>query len=123
MRHTARALLGALAVIIAGGGLAALPVAAANESPLSPAQKKALTNCSICHDITPKKTKLVGPPLFGVFGSKPTIEGVPFDKWDQAALDKWLTDPAKVKPGTNMSFSMSNAKKRAETIAALQALK
>lgn len=60
--------------------------------------------CMRCHNTDATMKKKVGPPLFGVFGRAPSIEGVPFKLWDEAALNSWISDPAKVKPQTKMKF-------------------
>lgn len=106
-----------MALALGGAMLGALALpAAANPS-------KELVTCVGCHDITDAKKPLVGPPLFGLFGAKPTTAGVGFAKWDKASLDKWLKDPAAVKPGTTMAFKVKNDKKRAAIIDAISELK
>lgn len=82
-----------------------------------------LVTCVGCHDITDAKKQLVGPPLFGVFGSKPSSAGVSFAKWDKGSLDKWLKDPSAVKPGTSMAFKVKNDAKRKKIVDALAELK
>jgi cytochrome c len=59
--------------------------------------------CSSCHDLE-RNIRKVGPPLKGVFGRAPKISGVPFDVWDEKALDEWLASPNKVKPRTTMAI-------------------
>jgi cytochrome c len=108
---------GALA-LAAGLWMVALPAQQAQA-----AGSPALTSCTICHDISSAKTKKVGPPLAGIYGKKPTISGVPFAKWDDASLDKWLADAQKIKPTTAMTFKVSDAGARKAAIAALKTLK
>jgi len=60
--------------------------------------------CHSCHDFRPNGKKKVGPPLFGVFGRKPSIEGVPFAVWNEDTLDRWLKNPRAVKAKTKMRF-------------------
>jgi cytochrome c len=117
-RMLKRLTAGALA-LAAGLWMAALPAQQAQAA----GPDKALVSCTICHDVTKAKTKKVGPGLFGVYGKKPSIAGVPFSKWDDASLDKWLTDAQKVKPSTAMTFKVGDAGTRKATIAALKALK
>jgi len=87
------------------------------------ADASALKPCKNCHDISPGMKKVVGPPLFGVFGRAPTIEGVPFKAWDEKSLDEWEANPQKVKKGAKMLYKTSSAEKRAAIIAALKELK
>ena len=108
-----RILMGAAVLSLAAGTLPA-PAQAADA---------ALSPCLGCHDVSSDKKKLVGPPLFGVYGSKPVTAGIPFGKWDQASLDTWIKDPSKVKAATLMTYATGNPKKRGEIIKALQSLK
>ncbi len=58
--------------------------------------------CASCHNLE-KNLRKVGPPLKGIFGRAPVISGVPFDVWDEQALDLWLAGPNKVKANTTMA--------------------
>lgn len=91
----------------------------------SAADMSALAPCKNCHDLSPEKRKIVGPPLFGIYGSKPTIEGLPADYtvWDDARLDKWEEKPQAVKPRSKMNYRTPSPEKRAAIIAALKELK
>jgi cytochrome c len=40
--------------------------------------------------------------------------------WDEATLDRWLTNPSALVPGTKMFFQLSSAQDRADVIAYLQ---
>ena len=82
-----------------------------------------LAACMACHDISKAKKTLVGPPLFGVYGRKPTAAGLPFKKLDDKALDTWLSDPSKTKAETQMAFKVTDKAERAKVIAALKSLK
>lgn len=77
--------------------------------------------CHACHDLRPDGKAKVGPPLYGVFGRAPSITGVPFSVWDEDALDRWLTSPASVKPGTKMRFE--GFKEAADRTAVIEYLK
>ena len=90
---------------------------------LTDAQKRSLNACKTCHDITPARKTIVGPPLFGVMGSKPIMSGVPYEKWTRENMDEFLRDPVQVKRNTMMTFRMRDNIKRAEIIEALEALK
>jgi cytochrome c len=68
--------------------------------------------CAVCHSADPGTNKL-GPSLAGVVGRKSASLGdysysPAMTKagltWDAATLDKYLTDPTKVVPGTKMLF-------------------
>ena len=104
----------------------ATTAAAADKRPLAFAQ------CVACHAVEPGKHG-VGPSLAGVYGTKSgDIAGYVFSEqmkqagltWDDATLDAYLTNPAKVVPGTKMTYAgMADAAKRKEVIAYLKTLK
>jgi len=78
--------------------------------------------CASCHHLDRNLTK-VGPTLKGVFGRKPRISGVPFEIWDEASLDRWIMDPAGIKPGTRMAIpGIKSAEERAAIIEYLKQL-
>ncbi len=66
-----------------------------------PGAKLVYKECLSCH-YTNKPLRKVGPSLKGIFGRVPTISGVPYTRWDKAALEQWLADPSGVKPSTTM---------------------
>ncbi|MFQ5355529.1 MAG: c-type cytochrome [Mariprofundaceae bacterium] len=59
--------------------------------------------CASCHNLE-RNLRKVGPSLKGVFGRVPVISGVPFEVWDEQALDLWLAGANKVKPNTTMAI-------------------
>jgi cytochrome c len=89
------------------------------------------TQCGICHSIVQGKN-LVGPSLFGVVGRQSgSIEGFHYSAankaanltWDTATLDKYLTAPRDVVPGTIMTYAgLKDDTKRADLIAYLETL-
>lgn len=84
--------------------------------------KLAKGKCSACHYFDRDRKKM-GPTLMGIFDRAPTIDGVPFAKWDAAALDAWLTKPKAVKPKTKMAFKgIPEKSKRDNIIAYLKTL-
>jgi cytochrome c len=90
------------------------------------------TKCGVCHTIEPGKNK-IGPSLAGIVGRPSgSIEGFKYSAankaakltWDVATLDKYLTDPKALVPGTTMTFAGDkNDGERADIIAYLQTLK
>lgn len=90
---------------------------------LTPAQKDKVAMCAACHDLGPTRKTTVGPPLWDLFGRKPTIKGVPFKAWDEVALDKWLDNAPAVKPSTMMTYRVPDAKERKAIIDILKALR
>ena len=89
-------------------------------------------NCIVCHSIEPGVQKL-GPSLAGVVGRKsaslpdypysPAMAGA--DKvWSRPVLDKYLTNPQAMVPGTKMTFpGLKSAKDRAALLDYLTTLK
>jgi len=81
-----------------------------------PGAELARKKCSTCHYLDRNVFK-VGPPLKGIVGRAPTISGVPFEIWDEKALDQWLQDPTGIKPGTLMAIpGIKSAKERTDII-------
>ncbi len=68
-----------------------------------PGAELARRKCKTCHYLD-RNIHKVGPSLKGIVGRPPTISGVPFEKWDEKALDRWLEDPAGIKPSTSMAI-------------------
>ena len=120
-------------VLFASLLLAALPLTACADA-VSDGQKVFGAQCALCHDASPNKAQLQGPPLHGVVGRKVgSVEGFAYtdalkaaaargDTWDEARLDKFLTDPQSVMPGTAMPVSVPDAKDRKVLIAYLSSL-
>jgi cytochrome c len=79
-------------------------------------------NCQDCHSLD---TNDLGPKHRGVFGRKagsvpdynysPALKNSGL-KWNEESLDKWLTDPQKLVPGSKMFFHLDAAKDRADVI-------
>jgi cytochrome c len=84
--------------------------------------------CSICHSVQPQRN-LIGPSLFGVVGRHSgQIAGFRYSEanrssgltWEPETLDRFLTSPRQVVPGTLMTFpGLKNPKQRADVIAFL----
>lgn len=84
--------------------------------------------CSGCHSLDANKE---GPRLRGVFGRKAaSVQGFNYSdalqkksiQWDEANLDKWLTDPDAMVPDTDMAFRVKDAEERKALIAYLKGL-
>ncbi len=86
--------------------------------------------CASCHDISAAASPKIGPNLLGVIGRKagglPGYDYSPAMKrqsftWDEATLDRWLTRPSDLVPGTAMAFAgLPDAADRAAIIAYLR---
>lgn len=79
--------------------------------------------CTGCHAMDGDRE---GPRLAGVFGRKAgTIPGFEYSTglknsgltWNDATLEKWLTDPELIAPDTKMDFHVAKAQERADLIA------
>ncbi len=80
----------------------------------------ARAKCASCHNLTQSRRK-IGPGLKGIYGKKPGITGVPFEVWDETALDHWLAGPTDVKPGTPMAIpGLKDEKERQAIISYLK---
>jgi cytochrome c len=82
--------------------------------------------CGGCHALASDKE---GPRLAGVVGRKAgAVSAFPYSDavkksavvWNEAVLDKWLTDPEKVIPESDMAFRLDSAAERAAIIAFLK---
>lgn len=108
-------LIPAILVATAASGVALVPAVAAPPAVGDPvAGAKAFGQCKVCHTAEPGGADLVGPNLSKVFGSKAATRRAKYAYspalkksgivWNEATLDKWLTDPGKTVPGTKMAF-------------------
>ena len=89
------------------------------------------SQCSTCHSAVAGKNA-VGPSLFGIVGRKSgQVDGFHYSAanknanltWDNATLDKYLTSPKTVVPGTIMTYAgLKDDTKRADLIAYLATL-
>lgn len=89
------------------------------------------TQCGICHAVVAGKN-MIGPSLAGIVGRKSgTVENFRYSAanksadivWDAQILDKYLTSPKEVVPGTIMTYTgLKDEAKRADLIAYLETL-
>ena len=70
--------------------------------------------CAACHAVSALAPRKIGPHLQGIVGrASGSAAGFPYSpamqnaklRWDEATLDRWLTRPAAVVPGTAMVFA------------------
>lgn len=114
----------------AGGGGQPIETLLASASPEHGAQ--VAKQCAVCHNFKEGQGAKVGPDLYGVVGRKiasqpgfnytAALKGVS-GNWTFDELNKWLTDPRAMVPGTAMTFAgLSSEKQRADVIAYLDTL-
>jgi cytochrome c2 len=122
--------------LLAGFAAGALILAGAPAMAADPAHGQQLfrAQCGICHQAGEGDGDGgSGPSLRGVVGRKiggdaafggytPTLSDAK-DKWTEAGLSTFLTDPNKAMPGTSMPISIKNDGERADIIAYLATLK
>ena len=84
--------------------------------------------CAGCHALDTEKE---GPRLRGVYGrTSGAVSSFTYSDavknahitWDEASLDKWLTDPESLVPKNDMAFQVRVADERADIIAYLKHL-
>ena len=97
------------------GVLLLIPVAARADAARG---QQVFQRCAACHSVAPTATALPGPNLKGVIGRRAgTLAGFEYSSamvdagksenvvWTRDALDKYLTDPDDVVPGTAMRLN------------------
>ena len=93
--------------------------------------KRLFLRCASCHQISDRAAPKTGPNLRGIVGRQvgsapgyaysPALRALHFT-WDEAMLDRWLTNPTSVTRGTTMAFAgLSRARDRKALIAYLKA--
>jgi cytochrome c len=89
--------------------------------------------CSTCHATVTPSAPRQGPSLVGVFGRKAcSVADFKYSPgfvasckdvvWDEASLDRWLTNPQAMLPGAVMLYKQANPDKRRAIIAFLKTL-
>jgi cytochrome c len=117
----------ALAILTATLGVSA---AATAQTPGSKRGELLFLQCRACHSLTAETEGKIGPPLRGFVGRKAAaVPGFAYSKalaasgltWDDATLDRWITQPSAVVPGTSMVFAgIAKPEDRAQLIAYLK---
>ena len=110
----------------------ALPAASAGAADAEAGGRVFRTQCGACHTVEAGKNR-VGPSLFGIVGRvSGQVAGFKYSKanqeahitWTPEVLDKYLTAPKEMVPGTTMAFvGIKNATQRADLIAYLETVK
>lgn len=110
--------------------LAALP-APYNNADVDNGQSR-FAMCKSCHVVAKGGENGVGPNLYGVFGRKAaSLAGYSYSDalkglnvtWDAASIDKWISKPSAMAPGTKMTYvGMENPKDRIDVVAYLRTI-
>ena len=93
-----------------------------NSAALSSSEGAALAKrkCASCHYLD-RNIRKVGPSLKGIVGRAPSISGIPFDKWTEENLDRWIENPRAIKKKTRMALpGISDPAQRKAIIAYLK---
>jgi cytochrome c len=122
--------------LAAGVFAAAMAVAGATQAPVTTpvrgdaAHGKSLYQaCQACHsidenDLGPRHRGVVGRRAGSVadYNYSPALKSSGLT-WDPTTLDRWLSNPSALVPGTKMYFTVPDAQSRADIIAYLAELK
>ena len=110
----------------------ALPAVSARAADAEAGGRVFRTQCGACHTVEAGKNR-VGPSLFGIVGRvSGQVEGFKYSAankdahitWTPEVLDKYLTNPKEMVPGTTMAFvGIKNATQRADLVAYLETVK
>ena len=116
--------------VVAGVLATAAALASVNALAGDPGRGKALYQaCEACHSIDEND---LGPRHRGVVGRRAgSVADYTYSMalknsgltWDASTLDRWLTNPSALVPGTKMFFQISDSQSRADVIAYLEELK
>ncbi len=116
--------------LIAMASLAIFTAAACSQAAPLMHGKLLFLRCASCHSIGDSGGGRIGPNLQGVVGRRAgSLPGYSYSAamktqtfvWDDAMLDRWLTDPDALVPGTAMAFGgIANPDERKAVIAYLK---
>ena len=108
------------ALALTAAAIAALPALAAG--PAANGAALFAQRCQMCHAATVGQRSPLGPNLAGVTGRKagsaegfaysPALKGANVT-WNRANLDRFLTAPARMVPGTRMAIAIPDPAQRA----------
>jgi cytochrome c len=99
---------------------------------MTPQRRQFVNACGTCHAAEPGAAPRQGPNLFGIMGRKSgEVEGFKYSDamkaanwtWDEATLDRWITDSGAALPGTTMIYRQNNPERRQLAIDYLKTLK
>jgi cytochrome c len=117
----------AVGLIVASASVALSEPESAMKLPGNPVHGKTLyQGCAACHSIDEND---IGPRHRGVVGRHAgSIEDYSYSAalknsgliWSEATLDRWLTNPSTLVPGTKMFFKIDDSQSRADIIAYLE---
>jgi cytochrome c len=114
------------ALSMLGGSGGASEVALGGEGDAARGKAVFEKRCTGCHAMEANRE---GPRLGGVFGRKAgSVAGFSYSAalkgsgltWNEAALERWLSDPDMAVPGNNMDFHVPKAEERRDVIAYLK---
>ncbi|WP_336919343.1 c-type cytochrome [Altererythrobacter lauratis] len=109
---------------------AATPTAQPTAAPVAMAPPAAFTQCRVCHSVEPGQNG-IGPSLAGIHGNRAgQVAGFSYTPgmrssgltWNDATLNRYLTDPQGTVPGTTMAIGPLDAAQRAAIIAYLKTI-
>lgn len=108
--------LSAVALLAMATALPAAPAAPGPDGAMLFRQR-----CAGCHTVVPGARGVIGPNLSGLVGRKAASTTFTYSPalkasklvWNRANLDRYLTAPNKLVPGTRMVIAVSDAKQRA----------
>jgi cytochrome c len=122
-----------IALALLAGTSLAVSTAGAYAAGDAKAGAEVFKRCAVCHTSDKGGGDGMGPNLFGVVGRKAASRpgfsySAPLKKsgitWNEANLTKWVTSPARMVPGTKMSFAgISSKRQQADVVAYLETLK
>lgn len=121
--------IAAVLVLAAASAVFAAPAFADGDAA---AGKVVFNKCSLCHS-NQKGVNKIGPSLYDVYGRhSASLDNYSYSAalkalnvtWDDDTLNKWITNPRAMAPGTKMIFAgLPNEADRQNVIAYLKTLK